>query len=156
MKFRVWCTKRVFLCTKSTMNIKRCTKTADLFTKYLFGATRPKGFRGILSPVKLLPHRRCEIVNLCSRQHQIFYSVPILTKKETSPFGLVSFFYILACSSRKSLRERGRSRPRERLPKERSPVGWMERSGTLSEASDNVRRYCCFSRNSFLISSALA
>ena len=32
----VWisCTKRLFLYTKSTMNTKWCTKTADLFTKY--------------------------------------------------------------------------------------------------------------------------
>ena len=35
------------------MNPKRCTKAADLFTKYLLVAARPMGYRGILSPVKL-------------------------------------------------------------------------------------------------------
>ncbi len=41
------------------------------------------------------------------------------------------------CSGREALTERGRPRPRERLPKERSSEGWMERSGTLAEPSDN-------------------
>ena len=40
-------------------------------------------------------------------------------------------------SCRKALTERGRPRPRERLPKERSSEGWMKRSGTLAEPSDN-------------------
>ena len=40
-------------------------------------------------------------------------------------------------SCRKALTERGRPRPRERLPKERSSKGWMKRSGTLAEPSDN-------------------
>ena len=39
--------------------------------------------------------------------------------------------------NRKALTERGRPRPRERLPKERSSEGWMKRSGTLAEPSDN-------------------
>ena len=38
--------------------------------------------------------------------------------------------------NRKALTERGRPRPRERLPKERSSEGWMKRSGTLAEPSD--------------------
>ena len=37
----------------------------------------------------------------------------------------------------RALTERGRPRPRERLPKERSSKGWMKRSGTLAEPSDN-------------------
>ena len=37
----------------------------------------------------------------------------------------------------KALPERGRPRPRERLPKECSSEGWMEQSGTLAEPSDN-------------------
>ena len=41
-------------------------------------------------------------------------------------------------SCRKALTERGRPRPRERLPKERSSEGWMKRSGTLAEPSDNT------------------
>ena len=36
-----------------------------------------------------------------------------------------------------ALTERDRPQPRERLPKERSSEGWMERSGTLAEPSDN-------------------
>ena len=40
-------------------------------------------------------------------------------------------------SCRKALTERGRPRPRERLPKERCSEGWMKRSGTLAESSDN-------------------
>ena len=41
-------------------------------------------------------------------------------------------------SCRKALTERGRPRPRERLPKERSSEGWMKRSGTLAEPSDKI------------------
>ena len=37
----------------------------------------------------------------------------------------------------RALTERGRPRPRERLPKELCSEGWMERSGTLSEPSGN-------------------
>ena len=40
-------------------------------------------------------------------------------------------------SFQKALTKRGRPRPRERLPKERSSEGWMERSGTLAEPSGN-------------------
>ena len=39
-----------------------------------------------------------------------------------------------------ALTERGRPRPRERLPEEQSSEGWMERSGTLSGLYDNRRR----------------
>ena len=45
-------------------------------------------------------------------------------------------------SCQKALTERGRPRPRERLPKERSSEGWMKRSGTLSEPSDNILSHC--------------
>ncbi len=38
---------------------------------------------------------------------------------------------------RKALPERGRPRPRERLPEEHSSEGWMERSGTRAEPYDN-------------------
>ncbi len=48
-------------------------------------------------------------------------------------------FYTVMMSCRKALTERGRPRPRERLPKERSSEGWMKRSGTLAEPSDNYQ-----------------
>ena len=54
------------------------------------------------------------------------------TRKTKVEWGLVSLD-----SCRKALPERGRPRPRERLPKERSSKGWMKRSGTLAEPSDN-------------------
>lgn len=54
------------------------------------------------------------------------------TRKTKVEWGLVSLD-----TCRKALTERGRPRPRERLPKERSSEGWMKRSGTLAEPSDN-------------------
>ena len=45
--------------------------------------------------------------------------------------------FVRLWSWQKALTERGRPRPRERLPKERSSEGWMKRSGTLAEPSDN-------------------